>query len=112
MKKVLSIMLVLCTMMTLFVVPAHATGTSDLDELAQSEHVTVLGTYVYDDMTITIAAGEPVCTYENNTPSNARIGAAYPVSFYDDNMNLLFTRRFIFNIDGKAGSYKFSPTVE
>lgn len=110
MKKTLSLMLVLCTMFSLLTLPANATEISTIGELAQNE--TAIGTYVYEDMSITIAAGEPEYTDELVARSPVRIGAAYPVSFYDENMNLLFTQRFIFNIDGEAGSYEFSPTVE
>ena len=108
-----SILIALCILTSFFTFQASAAELSDLEKLAHTEHVTIMGVYVYNDMTITVATSAPVCESEAEAArAETRIGGSIPVYVVDENNNLLFNRNVKFNIDGSAGSYVFSPTAE
>lgn len=109
-QKWACLLLVLCTLSTLFAVPASASG---YEAYAQTEHFTVMSVSTYPDMVINITVGEPTYQYGARLAgASARFGVTHPVQITDGNGNLLLQRNLSFTIDGSAGSYSFSSPSE
>lgn len=108
--KTVAAFVLVCLMAVPMAAPAYAAG-SDLERMAQTDQIIVVGTYVYGDAAYTFAAGEPVYSYDvAEISAEARAGVSYPIYLYDQSGNLLLVQHVSFTINGSAGNDSFAET--
>ena len=112
-RKMISFFVFMCVSLMVMMAPsASAYVMTDLERALQDPEAYVVGTYLYDDMSITVVSGDVTYSYEVPFAAEPRLAATYELQIFSEEGTRLFIRSVALKVNGSSGSYSLGPTNE